>query len=269
MFFKKIKDFFLSFKREENESALDDIIVNSIDDVLRDEELYQELKKTIIKKLCDIVDMSLSYSGDAYSLVNKKVNECIVKGINKSDFSSYTIRLEKVMNDILNEIKSQDGSIVSYSKILENFKMLMCPAKELPDKVISFEDLYDEYCRFVRETIETTNDVKVYYEVHTDYQSERFIDRYIKFYVEGYEDRGFCHSFSLFMFKKEQNDIDEYTILTVPADKFNNILSVKDLTWFDIKMLHMKQNFIKITFNPNEDYEGDDYKWMRPDNEYE
>lgn len=140
-------------------------IENSIAEMLQKKLSDGSIEKVIEEKLSkcigDCVDDMFRWSGPAKELIEKKLKETMVPAIEKHDFSNYTVKLDSVLTDIINSTALHDNK-----KILDNFKELMI---EDDKKEIDISDIFEKWCDYVSENVETSG-LEVEYDDDVTYE---------------------------------------------------------------------------------------------------
>ena len=125
------------------ESSIKDVIAAKLSDGTVEKLIEEEMERGIQKSLQNI----FSSYGDVTKIVEKKVKEVMVPYLEEFDYSSYIVKLDEVLTQILKE------TALPNKDILKNFqKMMTLPKKDEPVKT---SELFDHYVKFVAENVET------------------------------------------------------------------------------------------------------------------
>ena len=136
---------------------------------LSDGSVEKIIEEKLTKCIGECMENMFKWSGPAKELIEEKLKATMIPAIEKHDFAEYTLKLDVVLTEIINNTSLQDNK-----KILDNFKELMIEE----DKAITISDIFDKWCKYVAENVETSGlgveyDDGVSYEyVHVDAEVE-------------------------------------------------------------------------------------------------
>lgn len=141
--------------------TIEQSIAEMLEKKLKDGSIEQVIEEKLTKCVGDCMDNMFRWSGPAKELIENKLEETMVPAIERHDFSNYTLKLDAVLTEIINNTVLQDNK-----KILENFKELM-----IEDcKEINLSDVFEKWSKFVEENVETS-DLEVVYDDGVSYES--------------------------------------------------------------------------------------------------
>lgn len=138
----------------------DEDIKRITDEIMQDGTIEKILREKIEKGFLEAVNSAFRW-GELKDAIEKRVKEILVPYIESYDMSSYIIKLDTILTDIVNQTSLQDNA-----KILENFQKLMIePGVEF----VTLEDVFGEYKKYVSKNMETSGrdvvwDEEPYYE---------------------------------------------------------------------------------------------------------
>lgn len=125
----------------------DEDIKKIADEIMQDGTIEKILREKIEKGFLEAVDSAFKW-GELKDAIEKRVKEILVPYIESYDMSSYIVKLDTVLTDIVNQTSLQDNA-----KILENFQKLMLePGVEF----VTLEDIFGEYKKYVSKNMETS-----------------------------------------------------------------------------------------------------------------
>lgn len=138
----------------------DEDIKKITDEIMQDGTIEKILREKIEKGFLEAVDSAFKW-GELKDAIEKRVKEILVPYIESYDMSSYIVKLDTVLTDIVNQTSLQDNT-----KILGNFQKLMI---EPGIEFVTLEDIFGEYKKYVSKNMETSGrdvvyDEEVYYE---------------------------------------------------------------------------------------------------------
>lgn len=138
----------------------DEDIKKITDEIMQDGTIEKILREKIEKGFLEAVDSAFKW-GELKNAIEKRVKEILVPYIESYDMSSYIVKLDTVLTDIVNQTSLQDNA-----KILENFQKLMI---EPGIEFVTLDDIFREYKKYVSKHMETSGrnvvyDEGVYYE---------------------------------------------------------------------------------------------------------
>jgi len=123
----------------------EDLIKNVINDPKTQELMKESIQKSITKA---IEDSFRSY-GDLNKAIENKIKEVLVPYIENYDITKHIPKLDTLLTEIVNSTTLMDNKT-----ILKNFKELMI---EPESKTITLEAIFQKYCKYMADDIDTTN----------------------------------------------------------------------------------------------------------------
>lgn len=234
-------------------------------DVLNSGAVEEVFKEKILKAFSDVFNDSLSWSGAIKKTIQSRLEEVMVPYIEKYDMSAYVVKLDAILGELLETTYVNENK-----KILENFKSLMTP----PDKkTITLDEIFDEYCKFVAESVDTDKldidhddtpsycSVEVHAEVIEDEKPYGYYSSFetLKLYLHPteLEQEDLCFSIDLTHWKHK----DEYSI----SYKANpTIFGLSKMSNFECFLLSLSKANISLV-GPIEEVGG----WVTPEKEPE
>ena len=140
--------------------SLQNEIIDAVSEALDSTEVAAVIKTKVQETIVSAVDNMFKW-GDAKKLIEKKLEDVMIPAIKSYDFSEYVSQLDIIMNELLHS-----PAVICNNKILSNFKIMMTP----PDaKFVTLEQLFEQYCKFVAENIDT-NGRDIDYENGVNYE---------------------------------------------------------------------------------------------------
>lgn len=121
------------------------------------EEIMQEALENSIRQ--SVSNLFTRY-GDVGKLIENKLRDILIPAIENYDFEKYVIKLDDILQNII-----ESTTLSENKEILENFKYLMIEEEDL--KEITTEKIFEKYCEYVAENVDTFGLEVVY-----DYDSE-------------------------------------------------------------------------------------------------
>lgn len=200
--------------------------------------------------------------GDIRKMIDKKIKETMVPAIESSDFSVYLPRLDTMLSAM-----AKDPSIMANRRILENFKTVVYPPEE---KVISIENIFKKYCKFVAESLDTDGrdvsyDDGVYYEdINCIMETEDIRSQYersgnekwqISFHTEEDDAKsmyGESLDMSVILYRYSWYDRGEYSIMMAMDPSITSLGNMSD---FEAYMLSLVTAGVRIKFEHTPEYE--------------
>lgn len=136
-------------------STFEERIAKAVADKMNDGTVEELVSDAVTKALKSSIEEQLSWRGEAKKVIDEKVKEVMTPAIEKVSLDDYTVKLDTVLTEIIN-----NTNLVDNKEILGNFKDLMTE----PDKdVISLKDVFEKYREYVSKNVNTAN-----LEVNTD-----------------------------------------------------------------------------------------------------
>ena len=142
--------------------GLEQRIVDAVNEKLNDGTVEKLIEQYIEKAVSQSLDGIFGYSGSGRKMIQSKLDEVMVPVIENHDFNKYTVKLDSVLTEIINNTSLKDNKV-----ILENFKRLM---KEPNKEEINLSDVFEEYKKYVAANVDTyeleahCEDVEPYYD---------------------------------------------------------------------------------------------------------
>ena len=100
--------------------GLEQRIVDAVNEKLNDGTVEKLIEQYIEKAVSQSLDGIFGYSGSGRKMIQSKLDEVMVPVIENHDFNKYTVKLDSVLTEIINNTSLKDNKV-----ILENFKRLM------------------------------------------------------------------------------------------------------------------------------------------------
>ena len=135
-------------------------ITNAVTEKLNDGTIERLVEQYIEKAVCQSLDGIFGYSGNGKKMIQNKLDEVIIPVIENHDFNQYIVKLDSVLTEIINNTNLKDNR-----DILENFKGLL---KEPNKEEINLSDVFEEYKKYVRSDVDTS-ELKANYEYGEPY----------------------------------------------------------------------------------------------------
>lgn len=220
-------------------SILEERIAKAVEDKLSDGVVEKLVADAVEKALKESISEQFRYSGEAKKAINEKVKEVMAPAIEKVDLNDYVAKLDTVLTGIVNST-----SLIDNKEILENFKELMT---EPDKKMISLEDIFDEYVKYVSENIDTS-DLEIDYDDRPTYQNvtasveteEHGAGHYCDLIFNCEEDEKLKKVIHLY-----KNSHGSYSIFRLQDEV--NLNSLRYTDSFDIFVMKLDRAFCKIT----------------------
>lgn len=234
------------------EESIKDVIQTKLSDGTIEKIISDKLEKGINDAMDDLFR---SY-GDVGKVIKEKAKEVLIPAIDRHDFTDHVVKLDSVLTEIVNTT-----TLVENKQLLENFKELML---EEDKKIIKSSELFERYCKYVAENVNTSNlDVNyddgepIYESVHCIMEIEKeegrswssFEKANIVFECEEDEDMNFIIPISRWQ-KYDENKWD------IDYKSETSIDSIRYMNDFEIFITKLKRCFCKLIVD---DYEEDDY----------
>lgn len=228
--------------------TLEQNIAEMLQKKLSDGSIEQIIEEKLTKCIGECMENMFRWSGPAKELIEQKLKDTMVPAIEKHDFSEYTLKLDAVLTDIVNNTTLQDNK-----KILENFKELM-----IEDKAeINLSDIFDKWSEYVAENVDTSgldityDDGVSYEDVHIEMEVEEVENcskygpdkKVVRFTCEHDEDMNLQFELYKYDFMKGY-EISGYAVANI-----NSLRSMKDIQIF---IMRLARNSTKI--NVDEDW---------------
>lgn len=125
----------------------DEDIKRITDEILSDGTVDHIIREKLTKGIESAISNSFSY-GKLEKAIKERVEQVLVPFIEGYDMSSYIVKLDTILTEIVNK-----SVLVDNKKLLENFRFLM----EEPDVTeIKLTDLFMEYKKFVAKNMDTS-----------------------------------------------------------------------------------------------------------------
>ena len=139
----------------------DEDIKRITDEILLDGTVDHIIREKLTKGIESAISNSFSY-GKLEKAIKERVEQVLVPFIEGYDMSSYIVKLDTILTEIVNK-----SVLVDNKKLLENFRFLM----EEPDVTeIKLTDLFMEYKKFVAKNMDTSGR-KVEWEDDVNYEA--------------------------------------------------------------------------------------------------
>lgn len=238
---------------------------NSLENNIKD-CITKELEKGIVEKVISekleecissaIKDM-FSWNGSIRNVLKEKIKSVMIPYLEGYDYSKYIVKLDAVMVDVL-KATTKDNK-----EILENFKELM-GAEEFKDrKVIKVTELFNKWCEYVEEEVETDG-LEVVYEEGVSYES---ID--VSYEFEEMEERSYNnYQRGRIVFECEHDEkmnicIDVYRWKSlnkkgqwyIESKEIEKLSSLRNLKKFEVFLMGLQHSNLKVEID--ETYDND------------
>ena len=126
------------------EKNISDVISKQLEEGIV-EKLVAEHFETSVKNALDRLFRSY---GDVTDIIEKKIKEVMVPYLENRDYSGYIVKLETVLEDVLEQTASP------HKVLVENFKELMTPL-EAGQRTLKVTELYEKWRQHVAEYVDT------------------------------------------------------------------------------------------------------------------
>lgn len=123
-------------------------IVSAVNEKLNDGTVEKMVEQYIEKAVSKSLDDIFGYGGTGKKIIQSKLDEVMVPVIENHDFNKYTVKLDSVLTEIINNTSLKDNK-----DILENFKRLM---KEPNKEEINLSEIFEEYKSYVAKNVDTS-----------------------------------------------------------------------------------------------------------------
>lgn len=241
------------------ENSIKDVISKKLEDGSIEQAIETQLEKGINNAL---EGLFRSY-GDITKLIEEKIKSIMVPYLESYDYSQYITKLDAVLVEVLK------SSCSDHKNLLENFKDLMT----VQDKQshIKLSTLFEKWVKYVEEHVETDG-LEINYDDEPTYESvevtlevreeERpswssFENATILFECEHDEKMNFAVRVSHWKDSSNKNwDIHYQGV--------HSISSLRHLNSFEILLMNLSQNGVKIEIDTN--YEEE---WVKPESKPE
>lgn len=227
------------------EQSVKDVIETKLSDGTIEKIISEKLEKGVNEAM---EDLFRSY-GDIGKTIKDKVKEVMVPAIERHDFSGYIVKLDSVLTEVVNST-----ALVENKTLLENFKDLMI---EEDIKEIKTSDIFDKWCKFVAEEVETSG-----LEVNTDDGEPTYETVNCKMEVEYNDRKSWSDIKSANIIFECANDEKMNFMIPISCwskydgDKWSidyladmDIKSLRYMSSFEIFLLKLKRAFVKLTID--------------------
>lgn len=203
--------------------------------------ISQEIEKMVKECCCDL----FSWNGVIKKQMEEKIKDLMGGVLERSDFSKYTIKLTKIINEIL-----PNTALADYKQITDNLKCILEEKAMTTRDTIKLSEIFKKYCDFMEGL--------TFYEVDLEDEDSVEYDEYktatlttrmemhggqIVFYTEGLEN-GEKYRYKL----RRWNNHVRY-------DKDFKLSEFEMLDSFSCFIMMLSNNFVKIEFDIKEDYD--------------
>lgn len=240
-------------------------------ELLEDGTIDKILREKLEAGFSEAIGKAFSW-GVLKDAIDKRVKEIMVPFIENYDMSAYLIKLDTVLSDIVNNTGLEDNK-----KILENFQKLMVVPTE---KVITLEDLFHQYKKFVAKEIDTNGrdvnyddgphyePVEVMYEIVSDEDRTYscFEHKSLDFMISDTEDQADDLGF-LISLSRYKNTSDEEGLYEMHYRNDPTVKSLRYLNDFELLLIRLDRAGVKIKLDSK--YDDSDSDEVYPDNEPE
>lgn len=132
-------------------SNLNEMFMSEIESIIKDTLSSDDMIHTLIKnKMKNAIETAFDDAfkwGDVKRAIEKKIKETMVPAIESHDFSTYVSRLDTMLTTLAN-----DPDVKANNRILDNFRTIIAPPNV---KSVPIETIFERYCKFVAEAIDT------------------------------------------------------------------------------------------------------------------
>ncbi|WXR61209.1 hypothetical protein WG909_13040 [Peptostreptococcaceae bacterium AGR-M142] len=219
------------------ESSVKDVISKKLEDGTIEMLIEKELEKGIQNALNSL----FGRYGEVSEMLEKKIKEIMNPIIENMDFKDHIVKLDSLATQIVKE------STFDNNKILENFKTLVS-VEDIDKKEYEITEIFEKWCEYASKEVDTDKldiedhesykNIHVSYEFNKDKNSHRTM-KYASINFKCEEDEDLDFSFNLYTFSNN----DYYSI---ESNYFYNIPSLRHLNEFQILLLKLAQNNVKI-----------------------
>jgi hypothetical protein len=108
---------------------------------LADGSIEKVIEEKLTKCIGECMENMFRWSGPAKELIEEKLKETMVPAIERHDFSEYTLKLDTVLTEIVNNTSLQDNK-----KILDNFFL---------NETLMFGEMIKEFSSITEEQMDT------------------------------------------------------------------------------------------------------------------
>lgn len=234
------------------ENSVKDVIANKLADGTIEKLIEEQLEKGVTKALESLFG---SY-GDVTKVIEAKIKSVMVPYLENYDYSQYIVKLDSVLTEIINKTTTDNRNL------LNNFKELM--SADINMKEIKISDLFNKWCEYVAENVETDG-LKVDYDDGPHYESVE-----VKYSFEENETREWLNDQKgRIIFECEHDEkvnlcIDVYRWKNIHKEgkwdfRFNgncNLNSLRHIDKFSLYLMSLKQAGVEIEIDT--EYENDD-----------
>lgn len=140
--------------------AFKEEIIRITNEVLESGELEETFRANLLHAFEESFSGALRY-GDLKKAIENRINEVMVPYVEKYDIGAYVTKLDEILSQLLRE-----SAVADNRKILENFSRIMGTEAK---KVITLEELFDEYNKHVAADV-NTDDLEIDYDDGVSYQ---------------------------------------------------------------------------------------------------
>ncbi|MHB0943430.1 hypothetical protein ACYCSU_17410 [Paenibacillus sp. ALE1] len=237
------------------ENSIKDVIAKKLEDGTVEKLIEQQLEKGVVNAL----DNMFRPYGDVTKVIEEQVKSVMVPYIESYDYSKYITKLDSVLVDVL------QNSALENKQLLQNFKSIM--TTDNPDKQLNVSSLYEQWMDYVAENI-NTGELEVNYddgisyeyaqvslEVEYDESRSWSIYEYANLIFECEKDEEMNQSVRLYRWKESRDkgwDIEHHGIM--------DLKSLRHLNNFELLLMSLTQNHIKLTIDTESESDGVDVK---------
>lgn len=230
------------------EKNIKDIITKKLEDGTVEKLVSEQIEKGVNEALKSLF---ASY-GSVTKVIEEKLKSVITPYLENYDYSSYIVKLDDVLTEVLKESTSENRMLFN------NFKELMASNE---GKETSIESLFDKYIKYVSEEV-NTDDLKVNYDEGVSYESVL-----VKYEIEMSEVRSWSsYDYATLTFTCEHDEELNYCVRLskwnkneswdISYDRSPEIKSLRNLSEFELLLMRLSQNRVKLKFESTyeEDY---------------
>lgn len=224
------------------ENSVKDVIANKLADGTIEKLIEEQLEKGVTKALESLFG---SY-GDVIKVIETKVKSVMVPYLENYDYSEYIVKLDSVLTEIINKTTTDNRNL------LNNFKELMSVDTSM--KVIKVSDLFNKWCEYAAENVETDG-LEVNYDDGPHYESIE-----VNYSFEGTETKEWLNDEKgRIVFECEHDEkmnicIDVYRWKNIHKEgkwdfRFNedcNLNSLRHIDKFSLYLMSLKQSGVEI-----------------------
>ncbi|KXL54412.1 hypothetical protein CLNEO_05180 [Anaerotignum neopropionicum] len=231
------------------EESIKSITEQKLSDGTIEKIISEQFEKGVNTAVSDL----LGHYGAVNKVIKAKVEEIMVPALERYDFSSYLVKLDSVLTEIINST-----ALVENKKLLENFKELMIEDERI--KAIKVSELFGKWCNYVAAEVETSG-----LEVNCEDGEPSYENVEVTMTVEHEEGRAWSDlKKANIIFECEHDEKMNVLIPIHNWEKYDgngwdielkidpDINNLRYLNSFEILLLKLKRGFCKIVLDEEE-----------------